>query len=134
MLPEKFFEVLEAVVYIGLNSSASPVSGKEVCEAQGLSPRHLEKYLQILVHKNILVASKGAKGGYALAKEKRKITADKIYTILLQNGTTSNNEIINKLKNNLSKNIEKQLEQITIEELCRGQKKNKKYTSDPYSI
>jgi Rrf2 family protein len=43
-----------------------------------LPPRHLETLLQGLVHANILKGVRGPRGGYVLARERRRITVGEI--------------------------------------------------------
>jgi hypothetical protein len=43
-----------------------------------LPPRHLEPVLQALVHQGILTGTRGPRGGYELAREQHRITADDI--------------------------------------------------------
>ena len=43
-----------------------------------LPPRHLEPVLQALVRHGILKGVRGPRGGYELARERRRITADDI--------------------------------------------------------
>ncbi len=81
-LSKKLFYVIEAVIYIGCNQSKSPVSSKDITKIQGLPSRHLEQMLQKLVHANILRGVRGPKGGYLLAREKRRITLRDIYLVI----------------------------------------------------
>jgi Rrf2 family protein len=43
-----------------------------------LPPRHLEPVLQALVREGILKGIRGPRGGYELAREQKRITADEI--------------------------------------------------------
>lgn len=78
----KFFCVLEAVIYIANHDGARAVPSAEIAEIQKVSVRYLEADLQRLVHAKLLKSAKGPKGGYTLAKEKRKITAAHIFNAL----------------------------------------------------
>ena len=64
MINPKFYEGLEAVVYVALNSGAKRLSCKEISASQSKLPRHLEPILQLLVHKNILKAAKALRTGH----------------------------------------------------------------------
>jgi len=121
----RFYECLEVVVYVGVRSGANPVSSKELCDYQGVKPRHLEPFMQLLVKSGILKGTKGPKGGYTLAKEKRKITAGDIYNSVMPEfdlkGASSNNlrcDIILPLSDEINKSLMEKLNSITIEELC----------------
>jgi Rrf2 family transcriptional regulator, iron-sulfur cluster assembly transcription factor len=52
----------------------------------GLSERHLEPLLQALARHDILKSTRGPRGGYELAREERRITADDILRAV---GTTA---------------------------------------------
>lgn len=89
MSTNKFAEALDAILYIALKSGEKPVPSKEICAFHGLQPRHLEPLLQKFVHSNILRGSRGPKGGYSLAIEKRKIMLSDIYNIVREFEATS---------------------------------------------
>ncbi len=66
---------IAAVVDIALHARPTPVAAKLLAERHNLPPRHLETLLQALVRAGILKGVRGPRGGYELAKERRKITA-----------------------------------------------------------
>jgi Rrf2 family transcriptional regulator, iron-sulfur cluster assembly transcription factor len=66
---------IAAVVDIALHARPTPVAAKLLAERHSLPPRHLETLLQALVRAGILKGVRGPRGGYELAKERRKITA-----------------------------------------------------------
>lgn len=72
---------IEAVVDIAYNCHLEPVQARAITQRQGTSKRYLEQILQVLVHNHILKSVRGAKGGYVLAREKRKITLGDIVRI-----------------------------------------------------
>jgi len=67
-----------AVVDIALHSRPSPVAAKALAARHRLPPRHLETLLQGLVHAKILKGVRGPRGGYELARERRRITLGEI--------------------------------------------------------
>ena len=71
-IQKRIIYAIEAVLDIALNSGVNPVQNVAVAKRQGIPKRYLEQTLQILVKNNILVASRGPRGGYRLAKERRK--------------------------------------------------------------
>lgn len=128
MLFPKFVEGLEAVLFVALNSGADPVSSKQICSYQDVLPRHLEPVLQVLVKEGILKGTKGPKGGYTLARDKRKISIGEIFTFLSAENSMNAAEsdcncirrnITRKINLDISNNIEKYLREITIEDLCK---------------
>ena len=60
------------------SSGSRTSSGKALAKHHHLPPRHLEPVLQALVREGILKAVRGPGGGYVLAREQRRITADDI--------------------------------------------------------
>ena len=79
----KFLYALEAVFDIAINFKGNPIQGYEITKRQGIPARYLENILQELVHKNILKGTRGPKGGYSLAKEKRNVSLIDIYNVIL---------------------------------------------------
>ncbi|MCP5433179.1 MAG: Rrf2 family transcriptional regulator [Alphaproteobacteria bacterium] len=120
---------LEAVVDIAFHSRPDPVQSKEITERQGVPQRYLEQVMQHLVHAGILKGVRGPKGGYRLARERRRITVGEIVRIvseLEQNGTTEQDsqsdlslKVVRPLVETLHDEMMERLEAITVEDLCR---------------
>ncbi|MEN5083326.1 Rrf2 family transcriptional regulator [Bosea sp. TWI1241] len=66
---------IAAVVDIALHARGAPVAAKALAARLDLPPRHLETMLQALVRAGILKGLRGPRGGYELARERRRITA-----------------------------------------------------------
>ena len=99
-IQKRIIYAIEAVLDIALNAGVNPVQNLAVANRQGIPKRYLEQTLQILVKNNILVASRGPRGGYRLAKERRKI---KILDII--KSVTTEKEVNELYKSNISKII-----------------------------
>ena len=99
-IQKRIIYAIEAVLDIALNAGVNPVQNVAVAKRQGIPKRYLEQTLQILVKNNILVASRGPRGGYRLAKERRKI---KILDIIKSVATEK--EVNELYKSNISKII-----------------------------
>ena len=99
-IQKRIIYAIEAVLDIALNAGVNPVQNLAVAKRQGIPKRYLEQTLQILVKNNILVASRGPRGGYRLAKERRKI---KILDII--KSVTTEKEVNELYKSNISKII-----------------------------
>jgi Rrf2 family iron-sulfur cluster assembly transcriptional regulator len=78
LLPRKSILAIAAVTDVALHCGERPVSAKALAERGGLAPRHLETVLQALVRHGILKGIRGPRGGYELARERSRITADEI--------------------------------------------------------
>lgn len=83
-LSQRQCAVLEAVVHIACATGGAPVSGKVLAEEIGQPPRYLEPMLQQLVRAGILRGIRGPKGGYVLAKERRRVTVKAICDVLAE--------------------------------------------------
>ena len=78
LLPRKGVLAIAAVIDIALNARVRPVAAKALATRHKLPPRHLEPLLQALVRAGILKGIRGPRGGYELAREQSRITADDI--------------------------------------------------------
>ena len=74
LLPRKGLLAIAAVVDVALNAHERPVSARKLAARQNLPARHLEPVLQALVHEGIFNGLRGPRGGYALARERKKIS------------------------------------------------------------
>lgn len=73
-----------AVVDVALHARPTPVAAKALAARHELPPRHLETVLQALVRVGILKGVRGPRGGYELARERRRITAGEIVRAAMQ--------------------------------------------------
>jgi Rrf2 family transcriptional regulator, iron-sulfur cluster assembly transcription factor len=78
LLPRKGVLAIAAVIDIAVNARGRPVAAKALATRHRLPPRHLEPVLQALVRHGILKGIRGPRGGYELAREQNRITADDI--------------------------------------------------------
>ena len=136
-IQKRIIYAIEAVLDIALHAGVNPVQNVAVAKRQGIPKRYLEQTLQILVKNNILVASRGPRGGYRLAKERRKI---KILDII--KSVTIEKEVNDLYKSNISKIIIQPLiykfleesmiylNKISVEDIYNQYKKKNKDNSD----
>ena len=78
LLSRKSLLAVAAVIDVALHGRDRPVSAKALAGRHGLPARHLEPVLQALVRMGILKGIRGPRGGYELARDRRRITADEI--------------------------------------------------------
>ena len=101
LLPRKGALAIAAVIDIALNARGRPVAAKSLATRHRLPPRHLEPVLQALVRHGILKGTRGPRGGYELAREQRRITADDILraagTADDMNGAPAGSTLLNKV-------------------------------------
>jgi Rrf2 family protein len=75
LLSRKGLLAIAAVIDVAVNARSRPVSAKALAARHKLPARHLEPVLQALVRDGILRGMRGPHGGYALARERRRISA-----------------------------------------------------------
>jgi Rrf2 family iron-sulfur cluster assembly transcriptional regulator len=78
LVSRKGILAIAAVIDVAVNARNGPVSAKALAARHKLPPRHLEPVLQALVRDGILKGIRGPHGGYALGRERRRISADDI--------------------------------------------------------
>ena len=82
-ITRKLIFAIEAVLYIAYTSSGRPVQRSEIANSQGIPCRYLEQVLQYLVRAGILRGVRGPRGGYRLARERRRIFLGEIARLII---------------------------------------------------
>ncbi|MEM9147711.1 MAG: Rrf2 family transcriptional regulator [Pseudomonadota bacterium] len=128
-LSRKTLLALEAVLDVAYNARPDPVQAKDITKRQGIPQRYLEQVMQSLVHQNILRGVRGPKGGYTLARERRKISVADVVRVVDQldaevdgdpiSQAPLGEQVIGPLWEETRKAMLEQLERITMEDLCR---------------
>jgi Rrf2 family iron-sulfur cluster assembly transcriptional regulator len=78
LVSRKGILAIAAVIDVAVHAHGRPVSAKALAARHKLPPRHLEPVLQALVRDGILKGVRGPHGGYELARERKRITAEDI--------------------------------------------------------
>ncbi|MEP7030696.1 MAG: Rrf2 family transcriptional regulator [Pseudolabrys sp.] len=78
LVSRKSILAIAAVIDVAVHAQGRPVSAKALAARHKLPPRHLEPVLQALVRDGILKGVRGPHGGYELARERKRITAEDI--------------------------------------------------------
>jgi Rrf2 family transcriptional regulator, iron-sulfur cluster assembly transcription factor len=78
LLPRKGILAITVVVDIAVHARGRPITGRMLSSRYGLPPRHFEPVLQALVRHGILRGIRGPRGGYELARDPARISADDI--------------------------------------------------------
>lgn len=125
LLAKRSTLALAAVVDIALHARPEPVAAKALAKRLELPPRHLEPLLQTLVRSSILRGVRGPKGGYELARERRRITvADVLRASLaeaedpLDAGPVLVTDVIRPLAAEIGTKLLGAFEKVTVEDLC----------------
>jgi len=129
-LSEKSLLAVAAVVDVAVHSRGQPVAAKALAERHGLPPRHLEPVLQALVHAGILKGVRGPRGGYELARERRRISVAEIARVAEAAGAESEEKVsplvarvVRPAVASAEQAFEVALSAVTVEELCRNAEK-----------
>src|SRR6476660_1809537 len=89
LLPRKGLLAIAAVIDVALNGCERPVSARKLAARHSLPARHLEPVLQALVHAGIFHGVRGPRGGYELARERKRIS---VADILRAAGTVNDED------------------------------------------
>ena len=129
LLPKRSILGIAAVVDIALHARSGPVAAKSLASRHNLPPRHLETLLQSLVRSGILKGMRGPRGGYELARERRRISISDIIRAVMAmdqeddeatgRGSTLVSAVVEPALQEAGLSFLKQLDDVTVEELCR---------------
>lgn len=139
-LTRKTLLAIEAVLDVAYNARPDPVQSKDITKRQGIPQRYLEQVMQQLVREGILKGVRGPKGGYRLARERRRISVGDIVRVVdelerqeeleitvLSDLATS---VVEPLWNDIQAQLLEQFDGITIETLYQKAITNNVATSD----
>ncbi len=127
---KKLVYAVESVVDIAYNGGAEPVRSREIAKRQGVPHRYLEQVMQRLVHAGVLRGVRGPRGGYLLARERRRITLGQIARVVreLENMEDADkkdvssdlaNQVLHPIWSEMQEDLMLRLDKITIEDICR---------------
>ncbi|MBL6957568.1 MAG: Rrf2 family transcriptional regulator [Rhodospirillales bacterium] len=128
-LSKKMLFAIEAVLDIAYHAGSGPVQSREITRRQGIPRRYLEQALQQLVRQDILIGVRGPRGGYRLARERRRITVGDIVRVIrqMESGEDSANEpdgselglkVVQPLWQEMQDEIMVKLNKVSIDDLC----------------
>ena len=126
-LNRKTLLALEAVVDVAYNARPDPVQAKDVTDRQGIPQRYLEQAMQALVRGGVLKGVRGPRGGYTLARERRRVTAGDVVRVVSSLDGEDDGApdgplgaaVISPLWDDLQEDVLARLDRITMEDLCR---------------
>lgn len=128
-LSRKTLFAIEAVLDIAFNAGSVPVQSREITRRQGIPRRYLEQVLQNLVRAGVLSGVRGPRGGYRLARERRRITVGDVVRVILdmeasddatEDGDASSLgvAVVGPMWEGVSQQCMQHLDGITIQDLC----------------
>src|SRR3546814_1758780 len=133
-LSKKLLFAIEVLLDIAYNSGDEPVQSGEITRRQGIPRRYLEQVLQQLVRAGILAGVRGPRGGYRLARERRRITIGEIVRVVRSMETAADpvedpagselgHRIVRPLWLEMQDSFMMRLDETTIDELDRKSKR-----------
>ena len=117
---------LEAVLDVAYNARPDPVQSKDITRRLGIPQRYLEQVMQQLVREGVLKGVRGPRGGYTLARERRRINVADIVRIV--DAATDEDEppaselgekVSRPLWRDAQDKVLAELENVTMQDLCR---------------
>ncbi len=127
---KKLALALEAVCDIAYHGGAEPVQSQDIARRLKLPRRYLEQVMQQMVRAGILRGVRGPRGGYRLARERRRITVGEVVRVVrgLDGQVADEDErassalgetVVQPFWDELEVTLMRHLDAVTIEELCR---------------
>jgi Rrf2 family protein len=127
---KKLALALEAVTDIAFHGGAEPVQSQDIARRLGLPRRYLEQVMQQLVRAGILRGVRGPRGGYRLARERRRITVGQVVRVVQGSeevveevGPASESELGRQVMApfwlEIEQDLMRRLEEVTVEDLCQ---------------
>lgn len=127
-LSRKTILALEAVLDVAYNARPNPVQARDITERQGVPQRYLEQVLQQLVRAGVLKGVRGPRGGYTLARERRRVTVGDVVRVVsameaegedIGGGGELAAKVVSPLWDRLQAELLERLDALTMEDLCR---------------
>jgi len=128
-LSKKMLFAIEAVLDIAYHAGAEPVQSRDITRRQGIPRRYLEQALQHLVRQGLLVGVRGPRGGYRLARERRRISVGDIVRVVRgmesgdgldieAPGSELAHQVVRPLWTELQDELMARLDGLSIDDLC----------------
>ena len=127
---KKLVLALEAVTDIAYHGGAEPVQSQDIARRLDLPRRYLEQVMQQLVRAGILRGVRGPRGGYRLARERRRISVGDVVRVVrgieelppqedLGSSSELGQKVIGPFWAATEQELMTRLDDVTIEDLCR---------------
>ena len=134
-LSKKMLFAIEAVVDIAYHAGSQPVQSRDITRRQGIPRRYLEQALQQLVRASLLTGVRGPRGGYNLARERRRISVGDIVRVMRNMeqaedaleediGSELTQTVIRPLWREIQTDMMARLDEISIDYLCQQAQDN----------
>jgi Rrf2 family transcriptional regulator, iron-sulfur cluster assembly transcription factor len=128
-LSKKTLFAIEAVLDIAFHAGAEPVPSRDITRRQGIPRRYLEQALQHLVRQGVLTGVRGPRGGYRLARERRRVSLGDVVRVVQsmepatdgldeESGSELAQNVVRPLWKGLNDHIMERLDETSIDDLC----------------
>ena len=128
-LSKKMLFAIEAVLDIAYHAGPEPVQSRDITRRQKIPRRYLEQALQHLVRQGLLIGVRGPRGGYRLARERRRISIGDIVRVVRDMeannamiedtaGSALGHMVVRPLWMELQNEVMERLDSMTVDELC----------------
>jgi Rrf2 family transcriptional regulator, iron-sulfur cluster assembly transcription factor len=130
---KKLALAVEAVVDIAYHGTVEPVQSQDIGRRLNLPRRYLEQVMQQLVKAGILKGVRGPRGGYRLARERRRISIADVVAVVEANDAEPANISASDLGQQVmapfwtehERAALARLDSVTIEDLCQEAEKSR---------
>ncbi len=138
-LSRKSLLALEAVLDVAMHARPDPVQARDITARQGIPQRYLEQVMQALVRAGILRGVRGPRGGYRLARERRRISVREIFDVIEalekdeehnMSGSDLHRDIIAPFHNKLQNALVEAIGDTTIADLCTSAEERQDQDAD----
>ncbi len=127
---KKLVLALEAVADIAFHGGAEPVQSQDIARRLCLPRRYLEQVMQQLVRAGILRGVRGPRGGYRLARERRRVSVGDVVRVVrgiedmpaqedLASASRLGRRVIGPFWASTEQELMARLDRVTIDDLCR---------------
>ncbi|OIR09041.1 HTH-type transcriptional regulator IscR [mine drainage metagenome] len=132
---KKMLYAIEAVLDIAYHAGGEPVQSREITRRQGIPRRYLEQTLQQLVRAGILTGVRGPRGGYRLARERRRVSVGEIVRVVRALEAVEDApedlpssdlglQVIRPMWTDLQDELMRRLDAISVDDLCQTAHQN----------
>jgi Rrf2 family transcriptional regulator, iron-sulfur cluster assembly transcription factor len=126
---KKLVLTLTAVTDIAYHGGTEPVQSQDIARRLSLPRRYLEQVMQQLVRAGILRGVRGPRGGYRLARERRRVSVGDVVRVVrgiedapledLGPASELGAKVIGPFWTATEEDLMARLDRVTIEDLCR---------------
>ena len=127
---KKLVLALEAVADIAFHGGAEPVQSQDIARRLCLPRRYLEQVMQQLVRAGILRGVRGPRGGYRLARERRRVSVGDVVRVVrgiedlpvqedLASSSKLGRKVIGPFWAATEHELMSRLDRVSIDDLCR---------------